>query len=140
MSPRFGREIIVRLDRLLRMRYRPSEIATELACHVDTIYRSYIPAGCPHERDGAGHIWIVGTEFAKWARAESSQKHASLADGEAYCFRCRRPTKMTGPIAVRPTNHYLEIVTGRCSECGTEVNRARARCKAGPTVNEEDGQ
>ena len=28
---------------------------------------------------------------------------------------------------VRPTNHHLELVTGMCPECGTSVNRARAR-------------
>ena len=110
--------------------YRPSELAEVLDCHVDTVYRSFIPAGCPHTRDSHGHIWIVGTEFAQWARdMMASQKRTPLADGEAYCMKCNKPVQMTGPITVRPTSHHLELVTGTCPDCGTTVNRARAREK-----------
>jgi len=116
------------------MRYRPSELAAEIGCHVDTVYRSFIPAGCPHERDERGYIWIVGTQFAAWARATKSKGRTELADGEAYCFKCNKAVKMMDPITVRPTNRYLELVTGTCPECGTTVNRARARRRLSENV------
>jgi hypothetical protein len=127
---RLRRNHVIRLGRLLNMRYRPAELASEIGCHPDTVYRSYIPAGCPHERDGRGHIWIVGTEFAAWARSLASRGRVKLAAGEAYCLRCNRAVEMTGETTVRPTNRYLELVTGRCPECGCTVNRARARSGA----------
>ena len=124
----FSRSQIIRLGRLLNMRYRPSEIASEINCCTDTVYRSYIPAGCPHTRDETGHLWIVGTAFAEWARDINSRENKrSLSDGEAFCMKCRKPVRMAEPITVRPTNHHLELVTGMCPECGTPVNRARAR-------------
>lgn len=124
---RFSRNIIIRLNRLLNMCYRPSELAHEIGCHVDTVYRSYIPAGCPHERDDRGHIWIVGTEFAQWVRTSASKKRSKMADDEAFCFKCNKPVKLTGDLTVKPTNKHLELVTGACPECGTTINRARAR-------------
>jgi RNase P subunit RPR2 len=121
------REIIIRLGRLLEMRYRPSELADEIGCHVDTVYRSYIPAGCPHTRDETGHIWIVGTEFAEWAREVNSREGVTLEDGEAYCLKCEQPIQISDPITVRPTNRHLELLSGACPQCGTTVNRARRR-------------
>jgi hypothetical protein len=121
------RDQMARLGRLLEMRYRPSELASEIGCHPDTVYRSFIPSGCPQERDAQGHIWIIGTEFAKWAREAVSSEHTTLADGEAYCLKCNKPVKMKGKITVKPTNRYLELMTGHCPECNSVVNRARAR-------------
>jgi len=68
----------------MTMRYRPSELADELGCHVDTVYRTFVPAGCPHTRDSSGHIWIVGTEFAAWARSVLSRNGVKLTAGQAY--------------------------------------------------------
>ena len=62
------REQLARVGHLLNMYYKPSEIAEEIGCHTDTVYRSFLPAGCPHERDERGHIWIIGTAFRDWAR------------------------------------------------------------------------
>lgn len=124
---RMSKENIIRLGRLLHMRYRPSELAAEIGCHVDTVYRSFVPAGCPHKRDEKGHIWIIGTEFAEWARTIAKRKHAPLGKGEVFCLKCRAPTRMTGHLTIKPTNRYLELVVGECSECGTKVHRARAR-------------
>jgi len=123
-----SRNQVIRLARLLHMRYCPSELASEIGCHVDTVYRSFIPAECPHERDDHGRIWIIGTEFAEWARTTKT-KGPRLADGEAYCLKCNQAVKMMGPITVKPTNRNLELVTGTCPACGTTVNRARARRK-----------
>jgi len=57
------------LPRLLWMYYSPSELADEIGCNVDTIYKSYIPAGCPHTRDERGRIWIKGVRTKNKKRA-----------------------------------------------------------------------
>jgi hypothetical protein len=123
---RFRRSQIIRLGRLLCMLYRPAEIASEIGCHVDTVYRSYIPAGCPHARDGTGHIWINGRDFAEWARELTSKSRRPLDDGEAFCLKCNAPVEMAGNLRVSKTNRHLELITGVCPVCGTTVNRARA--------------
>lgn len=121
------RSVIVRLGRLLHMEYRPTELAEELGCGVNVVYRSYLGAGCPHRRDKTGHIWIVGTEFRDWMRATLKKDKIPLADGEAYCLKCNAPVKMSGELTVQPVNLYLELVKGECPVCRTQVNRARAR-------------
>jgi len=35
---RLRRTQIIRLGRLMTMRYRPAELAAEIGCHVDTVY------------------------------------------------------------------------------------------------------
>ena len=121
------KSVILRLGRLLHMEYRPAELAEELGCSLDAVYKSYLSAGCPHRRDETGHIWIVGTEFSEWVRATLKKGKTPLADGEAYCLKCKAPVKMSGELAVQPVNLYLELVKGECPVCGTRVNRARAR-------------
>ena len=61
-KPRMSQSQIARLGRLLWMRYKPSELADELGCSVDTIYKSYVPSGCPHQRDDATGLmgWPIG--------------------------------------------------------------------------------
>ena len=52
--PKLSRPQVIRLDRLLQMDYKPFEIAELLEVHIDTVYRSYLPAGCPYEKDEKG--------------------------------------------------------------------------------------
>lgn len=68
-TPRFDRGTMRRAIRLLWMEYRVSEMAEVLRVNPQTIYRSWIPEGCPHRKDEGGAIWIVGTEFREWAEA-----------------------------------------------------------------------
>lgn len=76
-KPRMTGVQMSHLGVLLWMEYKPSEIAEEIKCNTDTVYKSYIPAGCPHRRDEEGNIWIVGTEFAVWrARCSSAPMRA----------------------------------------------------------------
>jgi hypothetical protein len=128
---KFNRSMMQRARRLLHMRYRPRELAEELGCVVDMIYRRYIPAGCPHERDDAGHIWIVGDEFRDWMlalrREAAAEGRAKLKKGQGYCVVCERAVDMEGPFEVRPVGAHVELVTGRCSECGAMVSRGRKR-------------
>lgn len=122
---RFGRPTIIRLGRLLYMEYKPSEIAQELGINVENIYRAYIPAGCPHRRDEKNLIWIVGTEFAAWARAvnEISKKRPFvLREDEAWCVHCNRVVPIIGARR-RNVKRNLDILQGTCPECGGKINR-----------------
>jgi hypothetical protein len=118
---------IIRLGRLLDMLYRPAEIAEEIGVTSDTVYRSYLPAGCPYTRDRSGDFWIHGPAFVAWARATITQKRTrrqGLPDGMAWCLKCNQPVELVEP-SVRPLNRYLELLTGRCPHCGTAINRGR---------------
>lgn len=130
-KPRMTGVQMSHLGVLLWMEYKPSEIAEEIKCNTDTVYKSYIPAGCPHRRDEEGNIWIVGTEFAAWARKmfkRSDARKTDMGRNQAWCMKCRRPVDVT-ELVIEPARERLERVTGRCTECGSKVNRLRRKGK-----------
>lgn len=127
-TPRLNRGQVLRLGRLLHMKYKPAELARELAVTSDTVYRSYIPAGCPCEMDTSGRIWIVGTYFAEWARSFIAQKRnkprAVMQPGHGYCLRCSRVVAIQNPKRhLQSKSRNVVRVTGRCPECNAKVNR-----------------
>jgi hypothetical protein len=111
---------------LLEMRYQPSELAEELGCDVQRVYRVLLPAGAPHERDEAGHLWIVGTQFREWANRTLGRVGDKLADGQGYCLRCRAAVQMVGG-EIKPMGRAVERIEGTCAKCGATVNRMRAK-------------
>jgi hypothetical protein len=127
-KPKFGRSQMLRLSRLLNMQYTPAEIAREIGVSVDTVYRSYIPAGCPAEQGRDRRIWIVGTEFRNWVLSLKTNKptHPACAGpGMGWCFHCARPVRMMH-VSIHPVNYYLERWQGECEFCGKVVNRLQA--------------
>ena len=56
--------------KLLDMLYTPKELANEIGINVRQVYKVYIPAGCPHERDEHRHIWINGKAFPGMGRKD----------------------------------------------------------------------
>lgn len=120
--PRITHAQRVRLSGLLPMEYRPTELAREIGCHRSTIYESYVPNGCPHRRDRNGHLWIVGTDFAAWARATIQQSRIALGAGEAFCMRCKRAVVMRGPLREVEAKGAL-LIHGTCPQCFGEVAR-----------------
>jgi len=127
-KPKFGRSQRLRLSRLLNMRYTPAEIAREMGVSVDTVYRSYIPAGCPAEQGSDRRIWIVGTEFRNWVLSlrMNKQTHPACAEpGVGWCFHCAKPVRIVN-ASIYPVNYYLERLQGECECCGKEVNRLQA--------------
>lgn len=126
MAQRFERKHMIRLVRLMDMMYRPGEIAEEIGMTTDTIYRNYLPGGCPFERDKTGNIWIHGTSFAAWVKSVTVKKEInSLADGQAWCLRCRKAVALTRPRE-RFRGRYVAIYQGKCEVCGARINRAYA--------------
>ena len=121
-----------KLARLLDMMYKPSEIADELGVTLDTVRRSYIPAGLPVTKDSTGHTWIHGLTFAKWAResiiARKKNKYEKKCPlDEAYCLSCKKRVKFPylNPPKIKPNNRFLEIMQAPCPICGKTVNKGR---------------
>lgn len=117
---------IVKLGRLMDMLYKPSELAEEIGINVDTIYRSYMPAGLPYTTDPKGNYWIHGPAFVAWARetiALKRSKRKGLEPGQAWCMKCSAPVEMIGAHIVYQ-NRYLQIQQGDCPHCKRKVNRA----------------
>ncbi len=128
-QPHLKHTQIIRLSRILNMMYKPSELAEEIGVTQDTIYRSYLPAGLPHERDVSGSVWIHGPAFVAWARQTISKKkseRAGLPLDHAWCMVCNKSVRLIKPT-VKNVNRYIEILQSACPSCRTIVNRARAR-------------
>ncbi|MDH5506235.1 MAG: DUF5679 domain-containing protein [Anaerolineae bacterium] len=125
-----SREHMIRMSKLLYMKYKPLEIANIIGVSVDRFYRTYIPAGCPHERDDRGRIWIVGTHFRSWAEdviAKKKRKNARpMKKDEAWCFKCNGRVKILDPKTIW-SNRYIEMLQSDCQVCGTKVNRAKKK-------------
>lgn len=130
---RFERKHLIKLARLLDMQYKPSEIAKEIGVTTETVYRSYLPGGCPFTRDKKNNdIWIHGTSFAAWVESVKERRHVGhLEDGEAWCFNCKSAVQMLKPKK-RHEGRYTAIYQGRCAVCGAVVNRAYSASSAGP--------
>ena len=121
-APRITHAQRVRLTGLLPMEYRPTELAREIGCHRSTIYESYVPNGCPHRRDKRGHLWIVGTEFAAWARATIETRKLEMGKGQAFCMRCKAVVTMRGPV-VETEAKAAVLLHGSCPQCFGDVVR-----------------
>jgi len=108
-----------RLAKLLDMMYRPNELAQEIGFAKRQVYRVYIPAGCPHERDSRNHIWINGKVFREWVK--EVYKKRELASDEAFCLTCRKPVKMHQPEKKHEGRLVYWICA--CQKCGRKIAR-----------------
>ncbi len=114
------------LRRLLPMKYHVAEIAACLGVTADTMHRTYLPAGAPVVRDATGQIWIIGTEFAAWAKtylAASKLKNKTMNDNQAYCSSCHRVCEMVNPRVTDVNQHGVANVAAKCGLCGARVRR-----------------
>ena len=113
--------IIVRAPGLLPMLYKPSELARDLGIPVSTL-RDWVRIGVPHQRDGRGHIWINGVEFARWVEIQRGlQRGPTLGKDEAYCFCCRQAVKLVEPTSVIDGKRIL--LQADCPQCGNRINK-----------------
>lgn len=113
--------VIVHAPGLLPMMYRTRELAEELGVATQTVV-TWAKNGVPHDRDRKGHIWIHGRAFATWVQSQRGKRsRMRMADDQAYCFRCKKPVCMLN--AERRRIERLTLLSGKCSICGTTVNR-----------------
>ncbi|MBI5935674.1 MAG: helix-turn-helix domain-containing protein [Chloroflexi bacterium] len=140
-KPLIQRSQLMRLPRLLDMMYRPAELAEELGIHVDTIYRTYIRNGLPHERQDGGEIYIHGLACAAWVRSQfkAKRKRIPLADGQAWCLRCRIPAPIEAATR-RPLGKKRELVQAVCPRCGATINRIQRSMLPSPSDALSDGE
>jgi len=108
-----------RLDSLLDMMYRPSELAEEIGFEVRQVYRVYVPAGCPHTRDTSKHLWINGKAFREWAKQVYRKR--KLGADEAFCLTCKRAVKVTDPA--HHERGKLKYLTCVCPHCERRLAR-----------------
>lgn len=119
---------IIRLNRLLDMLYKPSEIAEETGIHEDTIITSYIPLGLPHIRQSRTYL-IHGLTFIAWvhqARKKSQAQKTKLRPHEAWCAKCNRVVKLQNPF-IKYSNRYIHILQSTCLHCGCKINKFTKR-------------
>lgn len=103
------------------MLYTPTELAVELGVPARTV-RHWVDLGPPHQHDRRGHLWIDGTALARWVESErQAATGVDLADGEAYCFTCRRPVALVDPS--RSIQGKCALLRGTCPHCGSGVHR-----------------
>lgn len=108
-----------RVKGLLNMLYTPGELAEQIGINKNQIYRVYIPAGCPHSKDGRSHIFINGKDFKAWYE-ENYQKRI-LEKGQAYCVTCKRVVAVLNPE--RNIKGNLVYDSYICPNCGKKVVR-----------------
>jgi hypothetical protein len=108
-----------RLDSLLDMMYRPSELAEEVGFAQRQVYRVYLKLGCPHERDSRNHIFINGRAFKRWV--EETYSKARMGDDEAFCLTCKRPVEIVEPV--REEKEGLIYLVSECPDCGRKLAR-----------------
>lgn len=114
-----------RLIKLLDMMYSPAELAQEIGFSVRQVYRVYIPAGCPHERDHLRRIWINGKTFREWV--SEIYKKRELLPNEAFCLSCKKAVKMANPE--RKQEGRLIYYLCDCPNCGRKLARIVERGK-----------
>ena len=120
-TARLPHSVIVRAPGLLPMLYKPSEMAEDLGIPVSTL-RDWVQIGVPHQRDGRGHIWINGVEFAQWVEVQRGlRRGSSLGTGEAYCFCCRQVVRLVEPKSVASGKKIL--LQADCPQCGGRINK-----------------
>ena len=119
-----SREAKLRANGLLDMYYMPSELADELAIDQRDIYRKLLPAGLPHKKDAAGHIWLHGPEVAQWIQTLNT-KPQPMDEHEGYCLKCRRVVPLVNPQHVQQGKFTL--LQAICPHCGARVNRGIKR-------------
>lgn len=114
-----------RLPRLLDMLYKPSELAQEVGFTRRQVYRAYIPAGCPHQRDSRKHLWINGKLFRGWY--EATYPRVTLTENEAFCLTCKKAVKLNNPVHEK--RGRLSYWVCNCAKCGRKLVRIITRDK-----------
>ena len=127
-KPRISRATARRLLKLLHMRYKPTEIAAEMGVTADTVYRAYLPAGAPYERDSKNNVWIIGDVFARWAMDYTVTNNrkppkAILRADQVYCLKCNQIVVIHNPRKGQVNGRGVTNLSGRCPVCDTKVHR-----------------
>lgn len=119
LKGRLGGSQRVRMAKLLDMLYTPGELAEQVGFTRRQVYRVYVPAGCPHQRDTRGYLWINGKRFREWY--EATYPRLALATDEMFCLTCKKPVKIINPTQEK--RGRLVYSVSACPKCGRKSAR-----------------
>ena len=117
----------MQMYKLLDMLYTPSELAKAVGFERRQVYRVYIPAGCPHERDEKKYLWVNGKAFREWY--EITYPRITLKEGEAFCLTCKKPVKMANPVKKKKSGFVYWL--SKCPNCGRKLAKIIENNKQG---------
>ena len=102
------------------MLYTPAEIGEIIGFGRHQFYRVYVPAGCPHQREDNGRLWVNGKAFREWYLEHYPK--ISLADDEAYCLVCKKIVPLSeSEVKQKGTYIYQSAI---CPDCGHGLSKA----------------
>ena len=110
-----------RMRKLWDMLYSPKELAEEIGINRRQFYFVYIPAGCPHEKDEKGYLWINGKAFREWFK--ETFKKRKLGKNQGYCRTCHKGVVLVNPGMHTTKDGYTDYLLGDCPYCGRSVPR-----------------
>lgn len=114
--------VIVKSPGLLPMLYSVRELAQAVGLAERTL-RDWLGNGLPHSRDGQGHLWIHGREFADWAASHRRvATKPKLLENQAYCMHCREVVEILEP-KTKTVRGKLTHTQGKCNRCGHAIHR-----------------
>ena len=105
----------------LDMLYTVTELAAELGIAKDTIYHILIPAGLPHTKDAAGHIWVHGPAAAAWILDQKRKIKRRLRADEFLCLHCRQVVTPDPASHTTATSGRFVYRKATCPTCGMTV-------------------
>ena len=118
-----------RVEHLLYMKYRPEEIEAEISAPPGIVQDIFIPAGCPHERDSAGQVWVIGTELCDWIKAFKDDLRSArhkMHPGESWCADCRAAvTPNWAAATVVKSLAKVELLEAPCPTCKRPILKSR---------------
>lgn len=102
--------------------YSVDEAARTLKVHKNTV-RRWLKQGLP-KIEGKGLTLICGPILRAFLEAKRQRAKRPCPAGFIYCLRCREPRRPEGrEVHLTCTSQTVGNLTGRCSVCGTRMNR-----------------
>lgn len=123
--------LIVRAPGLLPLLHTFSEISSLMNIPNRTLRDWLAYKGVPYIRDGGGHIWINGIEFASWvekSRKPKGRDMSGLQTDQMYCLRCKQSVHPMDPVR-HPFMGKVNLIKGNCPHWGGTVVRGSRQLK-----------
>ena len=114
--------------------YTVPEAAAVLGVAIGTV-RKWRRDGLP-ALDERRPILIFGADLKSWLGERAKLRKRKCGFDEMYCFRCRAPQKpQLGTVRITPRNQKTLLVSGRCGQCGTKMNKGGSVAKIPELIN-----
>ena len=109
--------------------YTVAEVAELCGVHRNTV-RAWIGEGLPVIGDRKPFL-IRGSDLKAFLEARAKRRKQPLADGEFYCFACRKPRRpVAGLLDYETAANGAGRLVGLCAVCETVMYRSASRADA----------